>query len=90
MRETIPGKNTHKGLPEGNQAILTPSAVTLTESNSTLRKEIICTGESLLFSKPQLAEVPEHQVPVIAQLLSGPGQNEPIVEIVDDSDAHFP
>ncbi len=25
--------------------------------------------------KPQLAELPEHQVPVIAQLFSGSGQN---------------
>ncbi len=39
--------------------------------------------------KPQLAEVPKHQVPVIAQLFSGLGQNEPIVEIVEDPDAHF-
>ncbi len=35
-------------------------AVILTESNSTPRKEILCTGESLLFSQlTQLAEVPE-------------------------------
>ncbi len=50
-------------------------AVILTESNSTPRKEILCTGESLLFSQltRSLGEVPEHQVPVIAQLLSGLG-----------------
>ncbi len=46
----------------------------LTESNSTPRKDILLQrGELALFPvdpKPQLAEVPEHQVPVIAQLLS--------------------
>ncbi len=50
-------------------------------------------GELALFPvdlEPQLAEVPEHQVPMIAQLFSGPGQNEPIVDIVEDPDAHFP
>ncbi len=40
-------------------------------SNSTPRKEIICTGETLLFSQltrsPHWHEVPKHQVPVIAQ-----------------------
>ncbi len=50
-------------------------------------------GELALFPvdpKPPLAEVPKHQVPVIAQLLSGLGQERPIVEVVGDPGAHFP
>ncbi len=49
--------------------------------------------ELALFSvdpKPPLAEMPKHQVPVIAQLLSGLGQDRPIVEVVGDPGAHFP
>ncbi len=58
-----------------------------------MRKEIAYKGESLLFSqltpKPQLAEVPEHQVPVIAQLISWLGHDEPVVAIVEVPDTHF-
>ncbi len=39
---------------------------------------------------PRLAEVPKQQVPVIAQLLPGLGQDRLIVEVVGDTDAHFP
>ncbi len=50
-------------------------------------------GELAIFPvdpKPLLAEVLKHQVPVIAQLLSGSGQVRPIVEIIGDPGAHFP
>lgn len=40
--------------------------------------------------KSQPAEVPGHQVPVFAQLIWRLGQNEPVLEIVEDANAHLP
>ncbi len=59
----------------------------------TEKRDSLHRGELALFPvdpKPPLAKVPKHQVPVIAQLLSGLGQDRPIVEVVGDSAAHFP
>ncbi len=65
---------------------LVRDAIMLTDSNSIPRKEILCTGESFFSIE---AEVPEHQVPVIAQLFLWLGHNEPVIKIVEDPDAHF-
>ncbi len=59
----------------------------------TEKRDSLHRGELALFPvdlKPPLAEVLKHQVPVIAQLLSGLGQDRPIVEVVGDPGAHIP
>ncbi len=40
--------------------------------------------------KSQPAEVTEHHIPVFAQQCSRLGQNEPVVEVVEDTNAGFP
>ncbi len=57
------------------------------------RKEILCVGEFALFPvdlKPQPAEVTEHRIPVLAQQCLRLGQDEPVVDVVENANACFP
>ncbi len=50
-------------------------------------------GEFALFpvdQKPQPAEVTEHRIPVFAQQCSRLGQYEPVIEVVENTNACFP
>ncbi len=93
-REKLFERN-HRPAFEGTQAVLIRETCRHTHRVQVHneKRDSLDRGELALFPvdpKPQLAEVLEHQVPVIAQLLSRPDQNEPVFEIVEDPDAHFP
>ncbi len=57
------------------------------------KRDPLCRGEFALFPvdlKSQPAEVTEHHIPVFAQQCSRLGQDEPVVEVVEDTNACFP
>ncbi len=62
-------------------------AVRLTESNSMPRKEILCVGESLLFSQLTWSS---NRLRLFAQQCSRLCQYLPVVEVVENANACFP